>query len=86
MKPKKKPTTVAELREYLGMEPGQLLENSNGAVADILAVDGDDVVLGVLHQSQPIRVPLINLLPCNPNPQPCDTCQQHHPRSQTPSG
>lgn len=53
---------VKELREKLGLKEGQLLTNTAGELADILAVNGDTVTLGVLSLTKPIEVPLDHLL------------------------
>lgn len=58
--------TTDELRKSLGMGPNELLTNSSGAVADILAIDGEHVILGVIATGQEIRIPLNMILPEKP--------------------
>lgn len=53
--------TVKDLKKRLGLKPGKLLTNSDGEQADILEIDGDHVLLGVLTRKYVIRVPLENL-------------------------
>lgn len=57
---------VKELRDKLGLKDGQLLRNEAGELADILAINGDMVLLGVLSKAKPIEVPISNFLPHAP--------------------
>ncbi len=49
-------TELEQLRQDLGLKPGELLENEDGLTADILHVEGDIVTLGVLSQMKCIEV------------------------------
>lgn len=53
---------LQELRQKLGMKEGQLLRNSNGELGDLLEVDGDEVIIGILGRDQPVRVPIKNII------------------------
>lgn len=49
-------TELEQLRQDLGLKPGQLLESKGGLLADILHVEGDIVTLGILSKRKPITV------------------------------
>jgi hypothetical protein len=50
--------TLQEVKEQLGLKPGELLQNLRGQVADLLEVQGENAVLGVLDTGKTIQVPL----------------------------
>lgn len=54
--------TVEQLRESIGLKPGQLLTSAGGLTGDILAIEGDNVVIGVLESGRQVKCHITNFI------------------------
>ena len=54
--------SVEEVRKKMGLSPGQLLRNPSGFTGDLLTVEGEFAIIGVLETGKTQKVPLSKLL------------------------
>jgi hypothetical protein len=61
--------TTDELKAKLGLRPDQLLRSEDGFLGDILAVEGELVVIGILATGRTEKIPIKNIImSTTPNP------------------
>lgn len=55
--------TLPELRLSLGMKENSLLISEDGTLGDLLGIDGEDAIIGILASGKIIKVHLDQLKP-----------------------